>query len=164
MKYLLVLIAVLSLTACTNVDETVIQEMIDTAVDQKMEEVMNNPHSDMKDGVLLHVKSGIDNPHEVLMAMQMATMMSEEKNVILYFDINGVDVLKKDAPDLEYAHFNSSHTALSILKEKGIKVMACPGCMKAHNINKEDLREGVMVADKSEFFNFTDGRILILDY
>lgn len=48
--------------------------------------------------------------------------------------------------------------------KKGIDIMACPGCLKAAGKSADDLMEGVMVADKEKFFNFTDGRILTIDY
>jgi hypothetical protein len=37
-------------------------------------------------------------------------------------------------------------------------------CLKAANHQLEDLREGVKLAQKEAFFNFTQGRILSLNY
>jgi hypothetical protein len=42
--------------------------------------------------------------------------------------------------------------------------MACPTCLKAAGKTPEDLAEGISVADKDKFFNFTKGRILSIDY
>lgn len=117
-----------------------------------------------KDGVFIHVKSGVENPHEVLMALGMANKMSETQDVVMYFDIHGIEVLLNDAPDIEYSHFPSSHTSIKSLLEKGIIIMACPGCLKAAEKTPEDLMEGIQVADKENFFNFTEGRILTIDY
>jgi len=118
----------------------------------------------IKDGVFIHISHGSDNPHRVLMALSMAEKMSEDKDVILYFDITGIEVLLKDAPDLSFAHFTSSKEQVQKLLDKGITIMACPGCLKAAGKTSEDLRDGVMVADKEKFFNFTAGRIISLDY
>jgi len=73
-------------------------------------------------------------------------------------------VLLKDGPDLSFAHFTSSKEQVQKLLDMGITIMACPGCLKAAGKTPEDLREGIQVADKEKFFNFTDGRILSIDY
>jgi len=118
----------------------------------------------VKDGVFIHISHGSDNPHRVLMALSLAEKMSDDKDVILYFDITGIEVLLKDAPDLSFAHFTSSKEQVQKLLDNGITIMACPGCLKAAGKTPEDLREGIQVADKEKFFNFTDGRILSIDY
>jgi len=133
-------------------------------VQEKVETEITKEIVKAKDGVFIHVKSGIDHPHEVLMALSMANKMSETQDVILYFDIKGIEVVLKDSPDINYSHFPSSHTALKSLMEKGIIIMACPGCLKAAEKTPEDLMEGIQVANKDNFFNFTEGRILTIDY
>ena len=45
-----------------------------------------------------------------------------------------------------------------------IGVYACPTCLKIAGFNPEDLMDGVLVAQKDKFFNFTKGRIITLDY
>ena len=37
-------------------------------------------------------------------------------------------------------------------------------CMKVAGMEEGDLREGVQMAEKEQFFDFTEGRILTLDY
>lgn len=125
------------------------------------EEVTTNLEN-VKDGMFIHVTS--NDAHRVLMAMNMADMVSEDHDVLMYFDIDGVKVLLKDAENLEYSHFPSSHSQIKKLTGKGLKIMACPGCLKAAGYTPDDLMEGIMVADKETFFNFTKGRILTLDY
>jgi predicted peroxiredoxin len=115
-------------------------------------------------GVFIHVTSGPDDPHRVLMALQMAALMAETQDVALYFDIQGVYVLLKDSEDLRYSHFPSSHEQIKKLVQMKVPVMACPGCMKSAGKTAEDLMPGVMTANKETFFNFTKGRILTLDY
>jgi hypothetical protein len=36
--------------------------------------------------------------------------------------------------------------------------------MKISNIKPEDLIDGIKVAEKEKFFNFTNGKIITLDY
>jgi predicted peroxiredoxin len=117
-----------------------------------------------RDGVFIHVSHGADDPHRVLMALSMADIMSEDQDVLVYFDIKGIDVVLKNAPNLTYAHFTSSQEQLTKLSKKGVVLMACPGCLKAAGKTKDDLATGIRIADKKVFFSFTKGRILTLDY
>ena len=117
-----------------------------------------------RDGVFIHVTHGVDNPHRVLMALSMATIMCEDHDVLVYFDIKGIQAVLKDADNLTYAHFDSSKKMLAALSKQGATLMACPGCLKAAGKTKDDLAPGVQVADKKVFFSFTKGRILTLDY
>jgi predicted peroxiredoxin len=122
------------------------------------------PDKAVRDGVFIHVTKGVEHPHDVLMALRMAELMAPDRDVILYFDIKGVEVVLKDAPDLRHKPFASSHTALTALMGKGVTVCACPGCLAAADKSADDLRPGIAVAEKDRFFNFTKGRILTLDY
>lgn len=117
-----------------------------------------------RDGVFIHVSHGSDDPHRVLMALNMASIMSEDRDVLVYFDIQGISVVLKDADDLSYSHFPTSKTQLAALPKKGVTLMACPGCLKAAGKAAADLAPGVQIADKDRFFSFTMGRILTLDY
>ena len=117
-----------------------------------------------RDGVFIHVSHGGEDPHRVLMALNMASIMSEDRDVLVYFDIKGIDVVLKDGDDLTYSHFPSSKTQLAALPKKGVILMACPGCLKAAGKTAADLAPGVQIADKDRFFSFTKGRILTLDY
>ena len=116
------------------------------------------------DGVFIHISHGKDDPHRVVMALQMANIMAEDKDVAVYFDIKGIEVVLNDAENIEYPTFQGTLEQLDKLKEKGILLMACPGCLKAAGKTAEDLMEGIIVAEKEKFFNFTKGRILSLDY
>jgi predicted peroxiredoxin len=117
-----------------------------------------------RDGVFIHVSHGPEDPHRVLMALRMAELMAADRDVLVYFDIKGIEVVLADAPDLEYAEFPSSSSQLAKLMELGVALHACPGCLAAAGKTAEDLADGVQVADKEAFFGFTDGRILTLDY
>jgi predicted peroxiredoxin len=124
----------------------------------------NNQTSNQKDGVFIHISHGSEDAHRVLMGLQMATLMSETQDVLVYFDIKGIEVVLNNAEDLTFSHFPSSKTNLKTLLEKGVTVYACPGCLKAAGKTADDLMEGINVAEKDGFFNFTKGRILTIDY
>jgi predicted peroxiredoxin len=120
--------------------------------------------AETRDGVLIHVTHGTDDPHRVVMALNMARIMSADHPVLVYFDIKGIEVVVKDAEDISYAQFPSSKEQLSALAKQGVTLMACPGCLKAAGKTAEDLATGVQVAEKDKFFSFTAGRIIVLDY
>jgi predicted peroxiredoxin len=98
------------------------------------------------------------------MALKMAELMAADRDVLVYLDIHGIEVVLADAPDITFSHFPSSHTQIARLLELGVPIYACPGCLKAAEKTPEDLADGIQVADKEAFFDFTDGRILTLDY
>ena len=118
-----------------------------------------------RDGIFIHLSHGPEDPHRVLMALRMAEIMSEDKDVLVYFDIKAVHVVLKDSPNITMeGDFPESHKQLASLIEKGINLQVCPGCLKAAGKTPEDVMEGVNIADKESFFNFTDGKIISIDY
>jgi predicted peroxiredoxin len=117
-----------------------------------------------KDGLLLHISSGYESPHKALMALKMAMMMSKDKDVLLYLDIEAVKLVLKDSKDMKYADFPPLKELLQHLIDAKITIMACPTCLKIAGKTGEDLMPGVIVAEKEKFFNFTKGRIITLDY
>lgn len=122
------------------------------------------PAAAVRDGVFIHVSSGPDEPHRLLMALRMADLMSADKDVMMYFDIEGVKALTKSAPDVKHEGFESSRAMLGRLLGKGIRIQACPGCLKAAGFEAGDLADGVSLADRKDFTGFTKGRILSLTY
>lgn len=118
----------------------------------------------VRDGVFIHITKSYDDPHQVLMPLKMALMMSNDKDVLVYMDIHAVELLVKDAKDLSFADFESVQTYLKQLINNKVGVYACPTCLKVAGFNPDDLMEGVQLAQKDKFFNFTKGRIITLDY
>ena len=94
----------------------------------------------------------------------MANMMAMDKDVIVYMDIHAVELLVKVVKDLTYSDFDSFQTYAKQLLDKKVGVYACPTCLKIAGFKPEDLMEGVQIAQKDKFFNFTKGRIITLDY
>jgi predicted peroxiredoxin len=118
----------------------------------------------VRDGAFIHITHYSDDPHRLLMALNMASIMADDHDVLVYFDIKGVNAVLKDTEDITFSHFPSLKDQLTALKNKGIVLLACPGCLKAAGKSETDLAEGVQIADKTLFFSFTKGRILTLDY
>ncbi len=101
----------------------------------------NTSSNAAKDGVFIHIGHGSDDVHRVLMALQMAAILSEDKDVLVYFDIKGIEVVLKDAEDLTYSHFPSSKTQIQKLLSRNVPIMACPGCLKAAGKGPSDFDE-----------------------
>ncbi|HTX88017.1 MAG TPA: DsrE family protein [Bacteroidales bacterium] len=117
-----------------------------------------------KDGILIHISSGYGNSHKVLMALKMALMMSKDKDVLLYLDIDAVKLVLKDSKDLKFDEFPTLKELLQQLIAAKVMIMACPTCLKIAGKSETDLIPGVVVARKDAFFSFTKGRIVTLDY
>ncbi|TVQ88523.1 MAG: peroxiredoxin [Bacteroidetes bacterium] len=117
-----------------------------------------------RDGVFIHITHDHNNPHRVLMPLQMAILMADDKDVLIYLDIDAVNLVIKDAEDIAYGHFTPLKESLSDLLEKGVGIYACPGCMKIADIKENDLMEGIQLAQKDRFFDFTEGKIISLTY
>lgn len=120
--------------------------------------------SQTRDGIFIHISSGYDNPHKALMPLKMALMMSADKDVALYLDIEAVKMVLKDSKDMAFADFPNLKDLLSQLVEKKVLIMACPTCLKVAGKSEADLMPGVVLAQKDKFFNFTQGKITTLDY
>jgi predicted peroxiredoxin len=118
----------------------------------------------VRDGLFIHITECYDDPHRVLMPLKMATMMAKDKDVIVYMDIHAVLLLVKGAKDITFADIESAHTYIKELVANNVGVYACPTCLKIAGYTPEDLMEGVQVAQKDKFFDFTKGRIITLDY
>ncbi len=117
-----------------------------------------------RDGVFIHITHDHNDPHRVLMPLQMASVMASDKDVLIYLDIDAVNLVTRDAEDIAYEHFTPLKENLSNLIAMGVDIYACPSCMKIAGIEAEDLMEGVKVAEKERFFDFTAGNIISLTY
>ncbi len=116
------------------------------------------------DGAFIHISKGPADTHDVLMALMLADKFSESNDVLVFFDKEGIEMVTRDAPKLEMEAFDSSDAIFRRLVNDGVTILACPACMKVSGVDEEDLRAGVKLAEKEMFFDFTEGRILTLDY
>jgi predicted peroxiredoxin len=151
MKKYLFLLVILFSVSCIRVNQNPVPN-VDNSAEAETE------------GLFIHVKQGADHAHEVLMALVMANKFSADYDVLMYFDIDGIEMVTNDAPDLKMEAFGSSDELFKKLVDKGVTIFACPSCMQVAGVKPSDLRTGVTVAEKDMFFDFTDGRILSIDY
>jgi len=158
-KFIVLILAVFAMVSCKQVEDKKVEQ---GQMGMKTDSVKSCCAT--KDGLFLHISSGYDNPHKVLMALKMAVMMSMDKDVIVYMDIKGVEMLVKTSKDMKFKDFPTLFELLDQLAAKKVTVMACPTCLKIAGFKPEDLRPGIIIAQKDKFFNFTKGRIVTLDY
>jgi predicted peroxiredoxin len=116
------------------------------------------------DGAFIHISKGAADTHTVLMALMLADKFSTSNDVLVFFDKDGIEMVTKDAPNLEMDPFDASDDIFERLMENGATILACPACMTVAGVDENDLRPGVKLAEKEMFFDFTEGRILTLDY
>ena len=116
------------------------------------------------DGVFIHISEGYEDTHRALMPLKMATIMADDKDVLIYIDIDAVHLLKKGTEDITHEGFESAHTYINQLLAMEVGIYACPACMAVAGMDGDDLMEGIQTAQKEKFFNFTEGRIITLDY
>ncbi len=134
---------------------------------EKPSSVANAPGSQLtaqRDGVFIHLTCGPEDAHRVLMAMKMAEVMSADKDVLMYLDIEAVHLVVRDAPDVAMEGFTSSLEQIRSLLDHGVTIQACPTCLKIAGFTEDDLLDGVVLANKEKFFTFTQGKILSIDY
>lgn len=121
-------------------------------------------HEGGRDGMMIHVSSGSNAPQKALMALKMADLMSPERPTLVYFDNAGVEVAVAGEAPLNQSEYGSSRDLIESLKTANVQMYACPTCLKAHGYSEDQLLDGIKIADKDAFFNFTNGRIITLDY
>lgn len=116
------------------------------------------------DGVFIHISKGADDAHEVLMGLMLADKFSTSNDVLVFFDIDGIEMTVKGAPSLEMDPFDPSDEIFRRLIDRDVTILACPACLEVSGYSSNDLRDGVRLAEKEKFLDFTEGRILTIDY
>ena len=115
------------------------------------------------DGMFVHISS--NDARKVLMGLSIALKMQEDKDVLVFFDSEAINTIVKEGDQYEMEGYaGSSDEMIRKLTQKGVPVLACPMCLKSFGKSQTDLVEGITIARKEQFFDFTEGRILTLDY
>lgn len=133
-------------------------------VDQTPEQYPDYEWEDETDGAFIHISKGAEDPHDVLMALMLADKFSTSNDVLLFFDKQGIEMVVDGAPNLEMDPFDPSDEIFDKLVNRDVTILACPACLEVAGFERSDLRGGVRIAEKEQFFEFTKGRILTLDY
>jgi predicted peroxiredoxin len=138
-------------TACQN-NEEVIKEKVEKEVVKSQ-----------KDGLFVHIST--NEARKVLMGLSIAKKMLPANDVIVFIDAEAINVTIKDGDVHEMDGYEGSSVELmQKLSQAGVKIMVCPMCLKSYGKTEADLLEGLEIAQGENFFGFTKGRILTLDY
>ena len=122
------------------------------------------PPPPAKDGAFIQITSGPEHPTSVLMGLTMALQLADDYDVIVFLDVRGPEVALIKTPSLEQKRFEASKILFQKLIDKGIRIIVCRTCLEVLNKTEFDLVKGVKIANKSDLFDFTKGRILSLTY
>lgn len=126
--------------------------------------VASSPNPGGKDGYIIHISTGANDAYKVVMALQMASDLSANNDVLVYFDHNGISTAFEASPDLVYAPFPSSKKQISDLLSKSVKISVCDPCLKAAWKKPADLIKGITLGKPADFSTFSTGRIITLTY
>ncbi|MFA8450569.1 MAG: hypothetical protein ACEPOW_07740 [Bacteroidales bacterium] len=121
------------------------------------------PKEIVKDGVIIHIKHGQDDPQQAIMGLILADNFVDKKDVLVYLDVRAVHLATKDAPKIEFMG-HSVNDALMNLINKKVQIMCCPGCMEAAGKTPDMLLDGISLRNDEDFFTFTKGKIITFDY
>jgi len=122
------------------------------------------PQPPASDGVFIQISSGYSNPMNALMGLTMAMRMSEDREVLIFLDVKGPEIVLSNAQSIELKKFEPSKILIRKLLDRGVKIEVCSTCLEAMNKTEFDLIKGVKIANKDDLFDFTKGRILSLSY
>lgn len=117
------------------------------------------------EGLFIHISTGTDSPQRLLMGLSLANKaLAEGYDVFVFFDVKGIEHILQGNSEVTMQPYKDSRTLLKNLLDRGVPVAACPMCLRAMGREPADLIPGIRTATLSEFFSFTKGRILTLDY
>jgi predicted peroxiredoxin len=106
-----------------------------------------------------------EDAHAVTMALQLAGhALDDGREVVLFFNVRGVDAPKKDLPgDLAFKD-KPIKTLLADLIDRGAQAHVCPHCMKALDVSAEDLIDGAVVTDREKLFGKIGSNTVVFSY
>lgn len=124
------------------------------------------------DGVIVHISSGPETDigsHRIIMGLNLAyNAANTGRKVLVFFDVHGVSVPLKTAVDVTHAShaegIPSAQEALRLILDKGGRIMVCPACLQQAGYSADDLIDGAEMGKIDTLFQFTDGRIITLDF
>lgn len=125
-----------------------------------------------KDGLLVHIASGPgsdESNHRIIMGLNLAyNALKSGRPVLVFFDVKGVVIPVQSEPDVAHESHKemipSAKEAMRKILDEGGRIMVCPACLKHAGFGEGDLIEGAEMGKMDTIFNFTDGRVITLDW
>ncbi len=134
--------------------------------DSKAEEAAASLHNEEHSPrMMVHISSGIDQPHNVMMGLNKALKASEAgSEVFVFMDVEATDLVLKTT-NITFADFAPSQTLIADLIEKGVQVYVCPHCLMVNGGKMEEVQDGVQELTMEAMMAFSStGNLTTLDY
>ena len=116
--------------------------------------------------VLLNITSGpAEDAHSVTMALQLAGhALDAGRKAVLFFNVRGVEVPTFALPaDLAFGDRPIKELLQSLI-DRGAEVHVCPHCMRALQVEEEDLITGAQVTDRDKLFSHITENTVVFTY
>lgn len=115
--------------------------------------------------LLLNITSGVDDPHAVTMALQLAGHgLDDGREVVLFFNVRGVKIPTTGLDPLLAHRDKPIRTLLADCIKRGAIVYVCPHCMKAMDIEQDQLVDRARVATSKTLFAGLDSNAAVFTY
>ncbi|GAB4137942.1 MAG: hypothetical protein Tsb009_05730 [Planctomycetaceae bacterium] len=111
-----------------------------------------------------------ENENEDLLRLDMALKLAgfaldEGRDVVIFFNIRGVNVAKKSFDkELKFKDNDTITAQLEKLIERGAKVHVCPICMKVYDVKDEEIIEGALVTTRPKLFKNIGSNTAVFSY
>ncbi|MGB3779075.1 MAG: DsrE family protein [Tunicatimonas sp.] len=88
------------------------------------------------------------NAHSTLMGLHLGqTALKNDIPVTVFLNVDGVKLMTPGSDTLSFEDENL-HQVLKDITKAGGTVIACPHCLKTHQLSEDDLMEGVRLSDE----------------
>jgi predicted peroxiredoxin len=119
----------------------------------------------MQGKLMVHISSGIDEPHSQMMGLQKALKAKEAgSEVLLFMDVKATDLALKET-NIKFADFPPSQELIADLIDKGVEVYVCPHCLMVNGNNMSEVQDGIQELTMDAMMSFGSGAgVTTLDY
>jgi predicted peroxiredoxin len=159
LKSLLTLVVAGTILGSALVSYAVANVTYDSKADTHQDE-----HGQMNEKLLVHLSSGIDEPHSLMMGLQKAMTAQDAGNeVFVFMDVHATQLALKST-NLQFADFAPSQDLIASLIDKGVNIYVCPHCLMVNGGKIEDVQAGIQPLSMDALMNFMNGGVTALDY
>lgn len=139
--------------------------LVSTAVINDNEQSMHSSENIMKGKLMVHISSGVDEPHSQMMGLQKALKAKEAgSDVFLFMDVKATDLALKST-NINFADFPPSQELIATLIEKGVEVYVCPHCLMVNGNKMDEVQDEIKELTMESMMKFSSGGgVTTLDY
>ena len=104
------------------------------------------------------------DPHSALMGLHLGQkVLKNDMDVTVFLNVHGVKLVGQGSDSLAF-HGENLHEVVQSLLNSGGTVLACPHCMEVHEIQAEQLPEGIGVMSDSVMMKKMKGSPTVFTY